>query len=213
MCGKSTFYKPWSIRKIEQDFGSAIAHMPLGGLMSKLGDQRPGDMIPVIVSIDNNIKISVMKWGLTPSWAKMDRAQSMSFYNARAESLTEKASFKDLLNTKRCVLPTDAFFEGHGETECKFERPDGKTMWLAGLWTVNEFVYPREGCTVITCEPSSIVRPAHHRMPVVLSDEDSRRWLDPKNRFEDLKGLLVPYQGELVRTAVNSRQLHLNFRG
>jgi len=213
MCGKSTFYKSWSIRKMQQDFGCAIASIGYTLGQSKSGDQVPGNTIPVIQSTSTDYQVITMRWGLTPSWANEQRAQSMSFYNARAESLLDKPSFKELVSHKRCIVPVDALYEGHGEMECRFERPDHGTMWLAGLWDTNKFITPQQGCTVITCEPSAIVRPAHHRMPVVLDLEDAKRWLDPNANPTELQALLVPYKGVLYRTAINSKQMQLNFRG
>ena len=59
-----------------------------------------------------------LRWGLIPSWAK-DESIGARMINARAETLAEKASFKGLLRSKRCMIIADGFFEwkqenGHG---------------------------------------------------------------------------------------------------
>ena len=54
-------------------------------------------------------------------------------------------------------------------------------------------------CAIVTCEPNELIRPIHDRMPVVLSPDFERPWLDPELPEEDLVSLLVPApQGLLV---------------
>lgn len=51
-----------------------------------------------------------LRWGLVPSWAK-DPAVGFRTINARAETLTDKPSFRDSFRRHRCLLPADGFYE------------------------------------------------------------------------------------------------------
>ena len=60
--------------------------------------------------------------------------------NARAESLTEKAAFKHLVGTRRCIIPADGFYEWRKEGRRKLPMcvhlKSRKPFGLAGLWEV-----------------------------------------------------------------------------
>jgi putative SOS response-associated peptidase YedK len=45
-----------------------------------------------------------MKWGLVPSWSA-DPSISNHMINARAETITEKPSYRRLSESKRCLIP------------------------------------------------------------------------------------------------------------
>jgi len=56
-----------------------------------------------------------------------------------------------------------------------------------------------ESFTIITTEPNELVRPIHNRMPVILSPEDEKQWLDAsRTPFVKSKSLLKPYPDELM---------------
>src|SRR6516162_1407505 len=69
----------------------------------------PTQDVPVIVRNSPN-RIVMMGWGLIPHWAKADKIPTKMF-NARAETITEKASFKRLLPAKRCIVPASGYYE------------------------------------------------------------------------------------------------------
>ena len=45
----------------------------------------------------------LMRWGLIPFWSK-DTSNAARMINARQETLTERASFKNLVNRRRCLI-------------------------------------------------------------------------------------------------------------
>src|SRR5437879_10494836 len=57
-----------------------------------------------IVAILNNGSphMSLLRWGLIPAWAK-DETIGSRMINARAETLAEKPSFRNLLRARRCL--------------------------------------------------------------------------------------------------------------
>ena len=145
------------------------------------------------------------RWGLIPRWAK-DRAIASKTFNARAESLTERASFKGLIARHRCVVPVSGYYEwqraGTAKAPLYIHRAGGGPLALAGLWT--EWADPEGGevvtsHTVITCEANESMRPIHDRMPVILTGEALGAWLDPGiDRPADVLPLLVPAPDDLL---------------
>src|SRR5277367_466655 len=55
-------------------------------------------------------ELSLMKWGLIPSWAK-DQLVSAQMINARSETAATKPAFRDALKSRRCLIPADGFYE------------------------------------------------------------------------------------------------------
>jgi putative SOS response-associated peptidase YedK len=52
------------------------------------------------------------RWGLIPSWSK-EATPGGRLFNARAESVSSKASFREAFRSRRAVIPADGFFEWH----------------------------------------------------------------------------------------------------
>ncbi len=55
-------------------------------------------------------KLSMLRWGLIPSWAK-DSSTAASMINARSETASTKPAFSDALKHRRCLIPADGFYE------------------------------------------------------------------------------------------------------
>ena len=72
----------------------------------------PTQLVPVIRQHpkEPTRKISLMKWGLIPHWAK-DASGAASTINARSETAATKPKFRDPLKLRRCLIPADGFYE------------------------------------------------------------------------------------------------------
>src|SRR6266478_3781735 len=55
-------------------------------------------------------ELSLMRWGLIPSWAK-DSSGAVMMINARSETAATKPAFRDPLTSRRCLVPADGFYE------------------------------------------------------------------------------------------------------
>jgi putative SOS response-associated peptidase YedK len=159
------------------------------------------------------------RWGLVPSWAK-DPTMGNRTFNARAETVASKPSFRAAFGARRLAVVADGFYEwkpGPGKTKQPyyFTRADGQPLALAGLWEqwwgAPGPAGPADGerpalrtCTVITTDAGPDMGAIHHRMPVVLEPEVLAEWLDPANRDKpELESLLAPSPGgTLVHRAV-----------
>ena len=78
------------------------------------------------------------QWGLVPSWAK-DPSMGNRTFNARAETVASKPSFRAAFTARRLAVVADGFYEwkpgpGTGKQPYYFTRADGRPLALAGLW-------------------------------------------------------------------------------
>ena len=138
----------------------------------------PGEPVLALRQEHGRLQPALMLWGLLPEWSK-DPLASPRPFNARSETVAEKASFRGAWRHRRCLLPADAFFEkGH-----RIHRRDGEPFWLAGIW--DRWIGPDgselESCCVLTTAPNPLVAPLHNRMPVILPDGLEQAWLETKD--------------------------------
>jgi putative SOS response-associated peptidase YedK len=70
----------------------------------------PRQQAPVIVLDQFQPTLKLMRWGLIPSWAK-DESIGEKLINARAETISEKPSFRKPMERQRCLIPADGFYE------------------------------------------------------------------------------------------------------
>jgi len=70
----------------------------------------PRSHVPVLVWENGQNVLKEMRWGLIPGWSK-DEKIGDKLTNARAETLTEKPSFKKPFQTQRCLIPATGYFE------------------------------------------------------------------------------------------------------
>ena len=152
-----------------------------------------------------------MKWGLVPFWAP-DPSIGNRMINARAETLMEKSSFKRLVETRRCLVPADGFFEWQREGNQKFPMlirlKNKEPFTFAGLWDswrnpqLSEDVLST--FTIITTEPNSMLKNIHNRMPVVFDQPMGRQWLEGVGSSMMLDAILRPWPSQyMVATEVS----------
>lgn len=174
----------------------------------------PGQNI-LIRKNESHDKLTYAKWGLIPFWAK-DPSIGNKMINARAETISEKSSFKNAFNKRRCLIPAGGFYEWKKEESAKRKTPyfiflkDRSLFYFAGLWEKwkNSKGETIETTTIITTKPNEMMKELHHRMPVILQKEKSLEWLNSNNK-DNLLNLLNPIDASLmdayiVSTMVNS---------
>ena len=120
-------------------------------------------------------------WGLVPKWSeKMTDFRPLN--NARLETLMEKRTFSGLIKSQRCLVPADGYYEWRKNEEGKkfpyfLKREHNETLFFAGLYQKNnnlEF-------SIITTEAQGEISDIHHRMPVILKEEEIKNYLYSKD--------------------------------
>ena len=159
----------------------------------------PTDTIPIVINDGKKNRLVPCRWGFVPSWSK-DPATGYKMINARAETVSTSASFKDAFRGQRCIVPADGFFEWSRQGTVKSPRlvrlKSCRPMGFAGLY--NNWRSP-EGeetctCTIITTAANEQVAPVHDRMPAILAEDQYALWLDPlMHDPKVLLPLLKPY--------------------
>lgn len=167
----------------------------------------PGRQIAAVVRSEVN-RLVGLRWGLIPSWAK-DPAVGNRMFNARAETLSEKPSFREAFRQRRCLVVADGFYEwersGRRGKPLRFTLKSGSPFGFAGLYET--WMAPGKGpvhtCTIITTMPNDLMRPIHDRMPVIVEKGAEEFWMDPGNdgHPKELRALLKPYPAEEMAVA------------
>jgi len=169
----------------------------------------PSQLSPVIINEDRMNKLKMYKWGLVPSWSK-DTKIGYKMVNARAETISEKNSYKRLFKSQRCLVIADGFYEWNRPDKktkipYRFIMKDSSLMSFAGLWEVwkNE-AEPLYTFTIITTSENDLMRPIHDHMPVILTKDNREIWLNPESNDAELKELLVPYDSSKMELYIVS---------
>jgi putative SOS response-associated peptidase YedK len=159
-------------------------------------------------------KLSLMKWGLIPSWAK-DPSAAARMINARSETASTLPAFRDALKFRRCLIPADGFYEWQRSGKSKqpfcFEVKDGKLFAFGGIWDRwRGGGIAVETCSILTTTPNAVTSAVHDRMPVILDPDSYDLWLDPgMTDVSAVSELLKPFDARLMRcypvsTRINS---------
>ncbi len=153
----------------------------------------PGMAIPQLTREADKLILTAKLWGLIPYWAK-DITIGQKLINARCETLSEKPSFRTPIKYKRSLIPADGFYEWKNGKPFYFRRRDKKPFYLAGLY---DSWHSPDGtqldtCVIITTQANSLLSQVHHRMPVIISDEEADLWMSREHRYDEIKHLFVP---------------------
>lgn len=160
----------------------ALVGQPMPG-----GDRlnvAPTETVPVVAAQAGERFLAEMRWWLVPGWSK-EPSTRYAMFNARSEKIASSNAFRGPFARRRCIVPVSGFFEwlkaDDGRKLPQYVVPDGADgLRLAGLWdrweqgeeTLDSF-------TIVTTAAHRSLRWLHDRQPVLLTDGEADRWLDP----------------------------------
>lgn len=221
MCGRYTLTVTLS------DIESRFACPPSGLDWNSRYNIAPTQQTLAVVRADKVNHLKAMKWGLVPHWAK-DPKMGSRLINARLETVDEKPAFKSSLQSRRCIIPADGYYEwqkkGRGKEPYRIVLETGDCFGFAGIW--DTWVGPNakimESFSIITTEAENSIRAIHDRMPLILTPELEEVWLKgPENHSREAmkhflallhpRLLLRAYRvSPLVGSPVNDRPEYIN---
>lgn len=165
----------------------------------------PSNSVLSVINDGSKNRLGYLRWGLIPSWAK-DEKIGYKMINARAETLTEKSSFRNAYQKRRCLILADSFYEwkrndDKSKIPMRIKLKSDELFSMAGLWErwnspKGNYIYT---CTIITTTANELIKSIHDRMPVILKPEDEKTWLDPSiHNPNELNHLLKPLSEEVM---------------
>ena len=140
----------------------------LGGFAPTLVDRFNIAPQSEVLVRDESLELTLMRWDLSPPWAK----SPMHLFNARAETLAEKPSFR---GTKRCIFVADGWYEWQklgSQKQPWYHHHDGDLLHFAGVY------HPKSGCAIVTQAAHPTIEHIHHRQPLLLEATSLEAWLD-----------------------------------
>jgi putative SOS response-associated peptidase YedK len=220
-----------------QDPSGAITWLPRkvldqylkAGLISPPEEIFPGDRTDIYRWIGPGPEPAEMRFDLVPRFylqkerlplgemLKRKRSRKrdgdgFSSYNARSESLLERAAFRGpWLESKRMAVPISAFRErpNMDGAPADFRGRDYRihlpgTKFLAGIWDrwENGRGESLESFSILTVDSlgNGLLRSIwHERCPLILEPEEAQRWLDPATTPEEALRMIRLYPAEAMR--------------
>ena len=160
--------------------------------------------VPVLYNSEGEDKITLMKWGLIPSWIKTEKDKEnirSKTLNARLETADTLPSFRGSFRKGRCIVIADGFYEPHHREGKSYpyyiRRRDSGIISLGGLYAKssvdgNEIL----SFSIITLPASPAMAEIHNkkkRMPFVMPSDKHfiDKWLDPDIQPADVKNMFA----------------------
>lgn len=196
MCGRYALHGPKTRKQGDKLAfrGAAIDYAPHFNI-------PPMQDLPVyFIDAEHGPQLTLMRWGFVPAWSKTP-GKGAPMNNARAETVSEKPTFREAYRRRRCLVPMNGFYEwqrsGSDKTPYYFRMQDDELFAVAGLYEFrpgDAATPPMTTFTVLTTAANALMAPIHDRMPVIVSQEAYDAWLDPRNTgARGLDALLQPY--------------------
>jgi putative SOS response-associated peptidase YedK len=198
LAGQLGITQPEMFEQVAEDFEPNYNVAPTDRVVAAI-ERHPRDAEPGAEAVR---KLREVRWGLIPSWAK-DRKIGQKMFNARIESVTEKASFKRAFMKRRCIIPADGYYEWYkpagpldptARSARAVKQPffihdgSGDALAFAGLyelWRDPEIEDKEDpaawvwSATILTTTSVGGLHHIHDRMPVIVPRAAYDAWLDP----------------------------------
>jgi putative SOS response-associated peptidase YedK len=195
MCGRLHVCAA-DVTKLLQEFVELIHPGP-----DNLNAAPTEDIAVLVADANGAVQLRLMRWWLTPSWAQQPSTR-YSMFNAKSETAATLPSFREPYKRQRCVVPVSGFYEwarrqGHKQAYL-FRSAENTGLLLAGLWDRWQGVddagqsHSIDSFTILTTSASPSMQTLHHRQPVLLDQERTRRWLDPNIATAELEHYFAP---------------------
>ncbi|MEJ7737414.1 MAG: SOS response-associated peptidase family protein [Chitinophagaceae bacterium] len=133
--------------------------------------------------------------------------------NAKGEELYEKKSFKDLIDSQRCIIIVEGFYEwmhvGAGKNLVKYPfyiaPKDEEFFFIAGIWNEwKNFTTKQSSLSsvIITSEANPLMAKIHNskkRMPLMFHSSQVNNWLSRSLTREEVTSMIRPYDENRIK--------------
>ncbi len=164
------------------------------------------------VTLNNKLQsIGAARWKLIPYWIHNEEDANLytHTFNATAESIYTKRSYKPYIQRQRGLLYVNGYFEtnkalDHSQTNTYFIYQENKEIFTLGIVYAmfdnhtSDESYPT--FAIITTPANNQLSSIHNprkRMPLIISPENRLLWLQSTNKTE-INNLMKPYNGNLA---------------
>lgn len=139
-------------------------------------DLRPTQKVSTVISSPRGLEQLDMHWGIQPNWSKK------LLINAQEESAMQKPTWRNAMQTHRCIVPCSGWYEWRDEGGTKkqkylFSHSEGQPLYMAGIW----FEGQEPSLVTLTTEANNECKPYHLRMPVLIPLNDIDGWFNSGN--------------------------------
>ena len=147
----------------------------------------PTQQVPVIFNDAEKALLSA-RWGIESGHS------AHPFFNARAETIDSKPSFKKDFAERRCLIPADTFYEWKQPEKWPFRvfLKSNEIFAFAGIYRIGE----ERSCCMVTVDANSLVSRIHNRMPAILPLRKEKEYLEAG--AEEAKAMLRPFPAEMM---------------
>ena len=165
-----------------------------------VGDVHPTEIAAVIEAENRELRATAKRWGF-PGFGNQK-----VLINARAETVMEKRMFRDNVQYRRIVIPAAGFYEwNQAKEKATFsaeaaEQGRARILYMAGFYGNFE---GEDRFIILTTEANESMKDVHHRMPLILEQDEVGAWLCDESR---LGSFLKKRPGQLRKTMEYEQQ-------
>ena len=133
----------------------------------------PSQEVATVTIVDGSLIQLNANWGIKPSWAKR------LLINAQVEGVSQKPTFRDSYQQRRCLIPIRSWFEwrkeGSRKVKYRFSDGDENPLFMAGIFFGTE----NNSMVSLTTQADQQTQPYHQRMPYLFTmAQGVGEWLD-----------------------------------
>ncbi len=157
----------------------------------------PTQLLPVLTQMSDGF--SFFHWGQIPEWSKNKTISGKLIFTEKS-GLLEKASSKMALQSHRCLIPIDGYYDWKkiskkGRVAHRVVFGNNEIVGLAGIWEEFEDENGTVNHTfkIITTMANEALKSMNPMMPVIIDKTDEATWLSGETDSQIAFGLLKQY--------------------
>jgi len=180
MCGRLVITS--SAQDISEHFGAVVID-ELSNTDTPNFNVAPTNRLLSLRRKGDSSALEELHWGMQPLWLSQLEGRA-PVINARAETITEKPMFKDLIIGGRCVVAVNGYYEWltthHAQQKIPYfiSTKDMNLINMCARWhtrVVGDTAVKE--VAIITVAANGSLSGVHHRMPAILETANIDAWL------------------------------------